>query len=236
MKPALPQIWWCQIQTQTLQYLQGAPTHSKHHPEGELVFHDGSMGMQDPTTKEGAAHAPHTCPKYQLLPPPPLEAQGSHLEFSSMPQIGQKSAQRQQIKWGGSWHREGFPQWRVPRAGAAKGLHPTEAPRGAARSAWVTPDSALEMNLEPLGCHQTMGDIPPVTLWRSPTVISCTQPKAQDQQPWKTLFSKGAGYGPHAPWINLGFSRCFPLPPSYSSCRVLGNSTTFPACYPHSQL
>lgn len=59
---------------------------------GEQVFHDGSMGMQVPTVTEGPAHVLHTCPKYQLLPPPPLEAQGGHLEFSSMPQKGSKSS------------------------------------------------------------------------------------------------------------------------------------------------
>lgn len=149
MKPAVPQVWWGQIQTQTLQHLHGAPAHSKHHPEGELLFHDGSMGMEQvSTTIEGPAHTPHTCPKYQLLPPPPLEAQGCHLEFCSMPQIGKKCAsKREQNKWGGSWHREGLPQQRVPRVGTARGLHPTEGLGDAARSAWVTPSSALEMNL-----------------------------------------------------------------------------------------
>lgn len=148
MKPAVPRIWWGQIQTQTLQHLHEAPVHSKHHPEGELIFHDGSTGMQAPTTIGGPAHVLHTCPKYQLLPPPPPEAQGRHLEFSSMPQIGQKCApKRQKNQAGGSWHRKGLPQQRVPRAGAAKGLHPTEAPGDAARSAWVTPSSAPEMNL-----------------------------------------------------------------------------------------
>lgn len=147
MKPAVPWIWWGQIQTQTLQHLHEAPVHSKHHPEGELIFQDGSTGMQAPTTIGGPAHVLHTCPKYQLLPPPPPEAQGGHLEFSSMPQIGQKCApKRQKTKRVAAGTERGSPN-RVPRAGAAKGLHPTEAPGDAARSAWVTPSSALEMNL-----------------------------------------------------------------------------------------
>lgn len=38
-----------------------------------------------------------------------------------------------------------------------------------------------------------MGDIPHVTLWCTPTVTFCTQPEAQDHQPRRTPFSKGAG-------------------------------------------